>query len=194
MVVLGGRGAHQDRRAYTLSGSPENLSTYRITVRHTTAPEVTLPDGLVSSSLLALKTGDHIHCTAPFGEYLELQKRVQNNLIPVLLSHGLGISPTLSLLYELEAMQLREVFLFHEPGTHDPQGLLREVNALIARNPGFKMIHAASGLMDTKMIQHHVPLAQAQVHIAGPRSFTGRLVSELNEAGLPTSALMVQSF
>jgi len=193
-VVLGGRSVHQHRRAYALSGSPQDLSTYRITVRRMAAPEDTLPEGIVSSYLVAMQVGEHILCTAPFGALMPAQKEMQNDRIPVLLSHGLGISPMLSLLYELEARQARAAFLFHEPTAHDPQGLLREVRALMERNPGFQMIQVAPGQADAELIRRHVPLAQAEVHIAGTRNFAERLSSALKAAGLPSSALAVQGF
>jgi len=163
-------------------------------VRRMAAPEDTLPEGIVSSYLVAMQVGEHILCTAPFGALMPAQKEMQNDRIPVLLSHGLGISPMLSLLYELEARQARAAFLFHEPTAHDPQGLLREVHALMERNPGFQMIQVAPGQADAELIRRHVPLAQAEVHIAGTRNFAERLSSALKAAGLPSSALAVQGF
>jgi len=43
-------------------------------------------------------------------------------------------------------------------------------------------------------ISRHASLAQADVQIAGSRSFVERLTGELTEAGLPPSALIVQRF
>lgn len=196
-VVLGGHSAHQQRRAYALSSSPRDLSTYRITVRRMAAPDETQPEGTVSSHLVAMKLGEHVLCTAPYGALIHTQEQTQNNRIPVLLSQGLGITAMLSLLYELEAQQVRAACLFHEPAAPEPQGLLREIRALMARNPGFQMIQAAPGLpghVDAELISRHVPLAQADVRIAGSRSFVERLTSELQEAGLDPSAMVAQSF
>jgi MOSC domain-containing protein YiiM/ferredoxin-NADP reductase len=196
-VVLGGRSPHQQRRAYALSSSPLDLSTYRITVRRMAAPDETLPEGIVSSHLVAMKVGEHVLCTAPHGALMHVPEQARNGRIPVLLSQDLGIAPMLSLLYELEARRARAACLFHEPAAHEPQGLLREASAVMARNPGFQMIHAAPGVpghVDAELIRRHAPLAQADVHIAGSRSFVERLVNELTAAGLSPSALMVQSF
>lgn len=196
-VVLGGHGPHQQRRAYAISSSPQDLSTYRITVRRMAAPDATLPEGIVSSHLVAMKAGEHILCAAPHGALMHAQEQARNDRSTVLVSQGLGIAPMLSLLYELEAQQARAVCLFHEPAASEPQGLLREVRALMARNPGFQMIHAAPGVpgrVDAGLITRHAALAQADVHIAGSRSFVERLVNELTLAGLDPSALLVQSF
>jgi ferredoxin-NADP reductase len=161
------------------------------------APDDTLPDGIVSSHLVAMKAGEHVWCTAPHGALMRPQEQVSNERSTVLLSQGLGIAPMLSLLYELEARQARAAWLFHEAVAPEPQGLLREVCTLLERNPGFQMINAASGMpghIDAALICRHVLLAQADVHVVGSRSFVERLVGELTLAGLDPSALLVQSF
>lgn len=196
-VVLGGRSTHQHRRAYALSGNPQQPATYRITVRRIPAPEDTLPEGVVSSHLVTMKVGEHVLCTAPFGALMLTQKEDGNDRIPVLVSQGLGISPTLSLLYEFEAKQVPAVLLFHEPTAFEPQGLLREARDLTERNPGFRMIEVvpgASGQLDSELIQRHVALERADVHVAGSRRFTDRLSGELKSSGLDSSALTAQSF
>lgn len=196
-VVLGQRSSHQHRRAYALSGNPRETSTYRITVRRIPAREDTLPEGVVSSHLVGMKVGEHILCTAPSGKLMQTQETGYGSRIPILISQGLGIAPTLSLLYEFEARQVREVYLFHEQNTHEPQGLLREVHVLMERNPGYKMLEVApgvSGQIDAELVRLQVPLDKAEVHLAGSRSFTDRLADALKVAGLPSSALKMQSF
>ncbi len=192
-VVLGGHSAHQQRRTYAISSSPQDLSTYRITVRRMSAPDAILPQGIVSSHLVAMKVGEHVLCTSPHGALMQTQKQASNDLTPVLLSQGLGIAPMLSLLYELEAQQAGAACLIHEAAAAEPQGLLHEVRALMARNPGFQMIHATPGCVDAELIRRHVPLEQADILIAGSRSFAERLSSELQASGLASSDMIVQS-
>jgi ferredoxin-NADP reductase len=144
-----------------------------------------------------MKAGEHVLCAAPHGALMHAQEQARNDRSTVLVSQGLGIAPMLSLLYELEAQQARAVCLIHETATPEPQGLLREVRALIARNPGFQMIHAAPGMpghIDSELIRRHVPLEQALIHIAGSRSFTERLSNELQASGLASPDMLVQSF
>jgi MOSC domain-containing protein YiiM/ferredoxin-NADP reductase len=197
MVVLGGSVSSQHRRPYALSGSMQDLSAYRITVRRLAAPDDTQPEGIVSSHLASMKLGDRIRCTAPCGLLMRAQERPDSDRIPVLVSQGLGIAPALSLLYEFEALNARAVLLFHESTACDPRGLLREVDALMARNPAFKLIHAGSGVQESihvEMIRRHLPLASGDFHIAGAHGFVDRLVQELAAAGFPASALRVQRF
>ncbi len=194
MVALGARSGHQQRRAYAISSSPRELSTYRITVRRMNAPDPSMADGFVSSHLVAMKVGERVLCTAPFGTQNPVPAQAGKDRIPVLLSQGLGIAPMLSMLYELEGRKVRAVFLFHEPTAHDPQGLLREVGALMTRNHGFQMIQTASGQIVAELIGQRVPLTQADIHIAGSRNFADRLVKELTTAGLTLSDLTVLGF
>ena len=196
-VVLGPHYGHQHRRAYALSGNPQDGATYRITVRRIPPAEDSLPEGVVSSYLIGMKPGERILCTAPSGKLMLTQENESDEHIPLLLSQGLGIAPTLSLLYEFEARQLREVYVFHEQTAFEPQGLLNEVYALMKRNPGFRMLALkpdVSGHIYVELIRRHMSLDKADVHLAGSRSFADRLASELKAAGLPSTALKVQSF
>ena len=199
-VVLGAHSAHQYRRTYALSGNPQELAAYRITVRRLHAPLSTLPDGVVSSYLYDLKPGEHLMCGAPLGGLMRFQRTGRADRLPVLVCRDLGIAPTLSLLYELEALGISGALLFHEQAGQDPQGLRREVNALLKRNPGFRLIRAAadgSGAavqIDAALIAARVALAEADVHVAGTREFCDCLAAELKAAGLPAAALAVQGF
>jgi MOSC domain-containing protein YiiM/ferredoxin-NADP reductase len=194
-VVLGGHSAHQQRRAYAISSSPRDLSNYRITVRRMAAPEEGQPEGVVSSHLVAAKIGEHVLCTAPHGA--PAQNRANGGRVPVLLSQGLGIAPMLSLLYELEARQVPSAHLFHEPGNSQPQGLLREIHALKARNPGFQMHQTepdAPNPLSAEMICRHLPLQSADFYIAGARGFVERIYDELIAAGIDASNMHVVNF
>lgn len=194
-VVLGGRSAsEQQRRAYALSGNPQDLSTYRITVRRQLAPQDSLPDGIVSSYLVAMQPGDRILCTAPMGAVMQSQKTGHDDLVPLLLSEGLGLAPTIGLLYEFEARKFPRVLLLHAAGNFEPQGLLREARAMVLRNPGWQMVETTAGEIDVARVVQYVSLEQADVHIAGTRDFTHRLSHELKAAGLSSAALKQQGF
>lgn len=195
-VVLGGRSAHQQRRAYAISSSPNELSTYRITVRRMAAPAENQPEGIVSSGLVAMQVGEHVLCTAPHGAGTPDQAP-RSGRIPVLLSQGLGIAPMLSVFYELDSLQVPAAWLFHQSGRADPQGLLREARAIADRNTGFHVSDAGTALPDrpdTEWIGRHLPLQQADFHLAGSSRFVERWVDGLKAAGLGGSILMVQRF
>lgn len=198
-VVLGAFSAHQYRRVYALSGNPAELATYRITVRRLPAPQANLPDGVVSSYLADLTVGEHVMCAAPLGGLMQFQHNGKVDQLPVLISRGLGIAPTLSLLYELESLGAAEVLLFHDQSEDDPQGLWHEVDALLSRNPGFRLWRVSAdstkaAAIDAALIAGEVALAEADVHLSGPKRFCEELAASLKEAGLPATALAVQGF
>lgn len=204
-VVLGGRSAHQHRRSYALSSSPQDLSAYRITVRRMPASEAAYPEGLVSSHLVSLNVGEHVLCIAPHGVLTPGDG--SEGRVPVLLSQGLGIAPMLSILYQLEEQNVPAVYLFHESGDHDPRHLLQEATTLVHRHRGYHMrgsageevpLTAPGGAvpfrLNAESIGTEVPLEQADFYLAGSRSFISRLVDDLSASGVPAAALHAESF
>jgi MOSC domain-containing protein YiiM/ferredoxin-NADP reductase len=197
-VVLGGRSAHQSRRAYALSGDPRDLGTYRITVRRLSAgeDEASSPEGLVSSHLLALRVGEHILCSAPRGTLTPATSR--EGRIPVLLSQGLGIAPMVGILHELAALKVPVVHLFHEVAPDDPSALLQEAAAVVQGQRGYRMESTgaadAPASLSGAAIAAQVPLERSEFYLAGERGFTERLSDELRAAGVAAAAVHAQSF
>jgi len=190
-VVLGGHGANQQRQNCFLSSSPNDLSTYRITVHYPSSAEHADSQNPVCSHLAGLKTGEEIFCYAPNGTYRTTEK--ENERIPVLLTRGPGIAPILSLLYELEGQRDR-MFLFHQPTADEPQGLLNEIDTLQARNPGWQIIYADSSVPDSikaEQVRHYAPQANVDIHVAGTRAFIDRLVNEFMVLDISPAALVM---
>lgn len=196
MVALGERGGgSQQRGAYYLSSSPRELSSYRISVRHDATGEQSGSALQMSSHMARLKEGDRLLCNAPHGEVRSLPGEALEERLPVLISQGLGIAPTLSLLCELEGLLTRAI-LFHEPGAHEPQGLLGEVNALLSRNPGFQMLDAAPDTpnhISAKWIRFNVTLALSDIYVAGSSDFIERMVNEFMALDYSPAALITYS-
>ena len=204
-VVLGGRNAHQYRRAYALSGHFQELSTYRITVRHMRASEASRPEGIVSSYLISRQIGDPVLCLAPRGMLTVRQGDADR--VPVLLSRGLGIAPVLGILYQLEARKAPMAYVFHESSGHDPKFLLQEVATVLNRNPGYRLIRDTGAEIATpaqqadgqphlnaELIRARVPWDRSDFYLAGSRRFINRLVGELSAAGVAPTAVHTESF
>ena len=191
MVGLGGRGGgSQQRWPCYISGNPQNLSNYRVTLRHKVVDNESGSDDSLTSVLIALKVGDRILCNAPHGA---AKATLQQDRITVLISEGAGIAAILSLLYELEAQQAR-VILIHVSTDDEPQELLREVNDLIKRNASWQVSQVTtvdSSLTHSELARLQATPTESNVHIAGSRSFVKRLARELKEANYPASTLMV---
>lgn len=202
-VVLGAHTAHQQRRSYAIASGPADLSRYRIYVRR--RPAAADPSaGIVSAHLVSLQVGQRLMCVAPHGS-LTLAPECHGR-IAVLLSQGLGIAPMLGLLYALQGRKAAQAYLFHQARGPEPQRLLQEVGALVQRNLGFQWIRPSGAsasappaegqtpLLTVAMIERRLDLAQADVYIAGTRSFAERLTDALEVAGVTPAALKVQSF
>jgi ferredoxin-NADP reductase len=192
-IVLGGRSAHQQRRAYPLSGNPHELSTYRITLRAPSPGETQRPDRAVAAHLAGMQVGEHILCTAPHWTSPQLPQSLTVR-IPVLLGRGLGIAPLLSLLHEYAAQPAPAAWLYHEAGEHDAQALLREARALAERNSGLHMGGDTAGTLDIASICRKLASLPAEFLVAGPADFVERMVRELNTACPAPVIRIVQNF
>jgi len=174
MVVLNALGSsgNQERGAYYLSSNPQDPSSYRITIQNTA-------NNRVSAYLCDLKPNDIIRCNAPYGVARTIPEEAFEKRVPVLVCQGIGIAPVLSLLYELEAQNAPQVWLFHEPTKHDPPTLLLELKTLLDRNPSFRVIYPDTGRIDAALLNRHTLLNQSNIEIAATREFIARLEIEL---------------
>ena len=197
MVVVGERGesASQVRKHCYLSGNPQDRSVYRITLRHKTADDPAQPDCIASARLFSLEVGDHVLCNAPYSTVRSEPEAARPDRIPVLISQGLGVAPMLSLLYELERLQMG-ARLFHEADANEPQSLLNEVAALVARHSGFEQVVAASGDADrlrAEQIRAQLPAGQLDIQIAGSRAFIERMTVEFAALDIAPGALIMHT-
>ncbi|MGD8577208.1 MAG: MOSC domain-containing protein [Thiohalophilus sp.] len=192
-VVLGGHGASQQRHPCFLSGSPKDLSTYRITVHHQPGPNQSSTHESVSAYLQNVKTGEHIFCYEPYGTYRTIEK--ENERLPVLLTHGPGIAPILSLLYQIEGKRDRMI-LFHQPTDDEPQLLMKEVGKLLERNPGWQIIYADPDVPDAinaEQVRAKAPEVNVDIDVAGSRVFVDRLINEFMALDISPAALIVHN-
>jgi len=188
MVVLGGRGGgEQHRRACYLSSNPHDLSSYRITVL---AGERSKKDCHVSRHLPSLAEGDRILCSAPHGVVRTLPEESLESRTSVLISQGLGIAPTLSLLYELEK-QDAEVVLFHEKDNIEPETLLSELSELLKRNPNYKIVMPER--ITAKLVGDQVALGSSNINVTGSRHFNMRMEIEFMALDISPGALLFQN-
>lgn len=194
MVVLGGRGGDQQRRACYLSSSPKALDTYRITT-HIDSDKADATKGCaVTSHLSTLNVGEHILCTAAHGLVRSLPEEGSEERLPLLISQGQGIAPILSMLYELQGRQL-QVTWFHESAKHEPQGLLNEARKVIDRNPGFEMVTTSCDegepdQLTARMISEYIELGRSNIELAGSRDFVERMITEFMALNISPGALV----
>ncbi|MBA4501180.1 NO-inducible flavohemoprotein [Marinobacterium marinum] len=182
------------RRNYSLSDSPDQPH-YRISVKRE-------PNGLVSNHLHdTLNIGDRVKLTAPCGDFV-----LQDSARPlVLLSGGVGLTPTISMLRPaLESG--REVHFVHgalNSATHafkdTVDRLGSEYENLHIRYcysepmPGDEAIPA--GFIDRARLESFLPLSQQpDVYFLGPKAFMQNCYRDLKALNVPVEHIRFEFF
>lgn len=192
-VVLEIDGA-TTRRNYSLSDGPHN-PYYRISVKRE-------PGGLVSNYLHdKLNVGDEVRLTPPCGDFV-----LNDSDRPlVLLSGGVGLTPTISMLKPALAKG-REVHFLHgalNSGSHAFKGLLEKLKA------EYDNLHVSycyseplpqdqavpSGFFDQKRLADLLPLDKnPDVYFLGPKPFMQACYRSLNALEVPREQIRYEFF
>jgi ferredoxin-NADP reductase len=193
-----GAGHPAPVRSYSLS-SPPGARTYRISVKRE-------PHGVASSYLDdKLRAGDVLDAAAPRGEFV-----LDASTGPVLLiSAGIGVTPVLSMLYELAASHsARNIWWLH--GARGPQEhpFAAESHALLKSLPHAReyvfysaatpeerrRASARAGRLTAgKLAELKIPAA-ASAYVCGPASFMAAMQQALTAAGIGASSLHTELF
>lgn len=182
------------RRNYSLSDSPNN-PYYRISVKRE-------PGGLVSNHLHdKLNVGDEVRLTPPCGDFV-----LNDSDRPlVLLSGGVGLTPTISMLKPALAKG-REVHFLHgalNSGSHAFKGLLEKLKA------EYDNLHVSycyseplpqdgavpSGFFDRERLATLLPLEKKpDVYFLGPKPFMQECYRSLNALEVPKEQIRYEFF
>jgi ferredoxin-NADP reductase len=193
-----GAGQPAPVRSYSLSSAPDG-STYRVSVKQE-------PHGVASSYLdNKLHAGDVLDAAAPRGEFV-----LDASTAPVLLiSAGIGVTPVLSMLYELAASHsARDIWWLH--GARGPQEhpFAAEAHSLLKSLPRTReyvfystatpqerrRASARAGrLTASKLAELKIP-ATASAYVCGPASFMADMQQALTAAGLGASSIHTELF
>ena len=195
---INGAGQPAPVRSYSLSSAPD-ASTYRISVKRE-------PHGVASRYLdNKLRAGDVLDAAAPRGEFV-----LDASTGPVLLvSAGIGVTPVLSMLYELAATRSsREIWWLH--GARGPQEhpFAAEVHALLTSLPHAReqVFYSAAAPQDRcrasaeagrltagKLAKLELPVA-ASAYVCGPASFMTDIQQALTAAGIAAARIHTELF
>jgi ferredoxin-NADP reductase len=193
-----GAGPPTPVRNYSLSAAP-GASTYRISVKRE-------PYGVASNYLDdKLRAGDVLDAAAPRGEFV-----LDASTCPVLLiSAGIGVTPVLSMLYELATSHsARDIWWLH--GARGPQEhpFAAEARSLLKSLPHTReyvfysaatpeelgCAGARSGRLTAgKLAELKVP-ATASAYVCGPASFMADMQQALTAAGIGASSIHTELF
>lgn len=183
------------RRNYSLSAAP-NGHEYRISVKRE-------PNGKVSNHLHAnVAVGDTLELFAPSGDF----KLVNSEKPLVLISGGVGITPTLAMLQA--ALQTKRPIHFIHSARHGGVHAFRKViDGLAARHPQLKRFYcyeqkrdedaAADGFgyLDEARLDQWLPETRdVDVYFLGPVPFMKAVKKHLKAVGVPESQSRYEFF
>jgi ferredoxin-NADP reductase/MOSC domain-containing protein YiiM len=185
-------------RSYSLSWTA-GAGTYRISVKRA-------PHGVVSSYLnSSLQSGAVLDVAAPRGDFV-----LVDGTGPILLiSAGIGVTPVLSMLYQLaKEKSEREVWWLYgargpreHPFASDAHGLLaslpharEHVYYSAATAAERDAVHAADGRLTPEALAGLAVPSDATAYICGPSSFMADMQKALTTVGLAPAAIRTELF
>ncbi|MEP0961715.1 MAG: pyridoxamine 5'-phosphate oxidase family protein [Roseobacter sp.] len=187
------------KRSYSLSGSPEDRKSYRLSVKRE-------DNGLVSQYLHDhLHPGSFIEAGPPSGDFI-----VPNNDAPlVLVSAGVGFTPMLSALQSNARQNNRSVWYVHGVRNGADHALRDEVARLVATNPNLRACIFYSqpqqsdevgqdfdevGRISAKHLLEIDAGSDAHYMLCGPAAFLADVRNGLEAGGVPPEHIYFETF
>lgn len=189
---------HQEIRQYSLSAKP-NGETYRISVKRENS-------GLVSNHLHdTLAVGDKVKLAPPAGDFF-LNK--DSDKPAVLISAGVGLTPMLSMLEELQDKEVATTWL-HAAENGQQHAFKEHAQSLCQSRNDFQYVtwynnpsaqdvpaedYQYQGLIDlSKLSETQLP-RDSEVYFCGPVPFMQSVAKQLTELGFAPSQIHYECF
>ena len=197
-------------RTYSLSDSPNHPEYYRVSVKRLEPPEGRsgLPEGLASSYLHdKVGPGSELCIKSPRGKFY---LHPDENSPVVLLSGGVGITPTMSMLNAIvESRSGRTVWFVHGTRNGRAHAMGSHVRGLAAENENLHVHigysrplpedvegrdYDTGGRIGIETLQALLPPAAYDFYLCGPPSFMRTLYNGLLEWGVPEGRIYYEFF
>lgn len=194
-------------RNYTVSSSPRDEGTYRITVKREAAPTQDVPEGLSSCWLHDdIEPGAVVEIDPPRGAF-KLDRASARPV--VLLSGGVGLTPTVSMLDVLARESDRPVWFIHACDSVAVHALRDEVEHLATVRAGITLhfCYRFAGISDLEAAQCHsagfltrttlqslLPLDDYDIYMCGPPPFMQALYAILTGLGVRKDRIAYEFF
>lgn len=183
------------RRNYSLSAAP-NGSDYRISVKRE-------PGGVASSYLHdQVQEGDVLELAPPAGEFV----LADSDKPLVLISGGVGITPTLAML-DVALRGKRPVHFIHFARNRSAHAFRAAIEARHARHAQLKRFYVydehageaqaphAVGLLSSAQLAECLPVSRdVDAYFLGPKPFMRHVKQQLRELGVPESQTRYEFF
>ena len=189
---------NQEIRQYSLSSAAQE-STYRISVKRE-------QDGKVSNYLHdELRVGDKVKLVTPAGDFF---MDVESDTPVVLLSAGVGLTPTLSMLENLSAHQAPVTWV-HATENGQQHAFKQHVNQLVAAKENMNALvwynqpteedtlgedYHFTGFVNLKEIEAALKQPHVQVYFCGPVGFMQYVAKQLIDLGVPQEQFHYECF
>ena len=187
----------EQRRQYSLSAVANGVS-YRISVKRE-------PGGLVSNFLHdAVQVGDSIDLFPPSGDFV----LADSDKPLVLISGGVGITPTLAMLTEALTTN-RQIHFIHAARHASAHAFRDHIDALAAKHPQLQRFYCyesadadadapqphATGYLNPQQLAEWLPETRdVEAYFLGPTPFMKAIKSHLVEIGVPSSQTYYEFF
>lgn len=189
-------------RNYSLSNAPGE-KFFRISVKRE-------PSGFVSNFFHdQLQVGDTLEVGPPCGEFF-FDPNEKHERPLMLVSAGVGITPTLSMLVSALRLQPdRQVYFVHGALGRRVHAFEQMVRELAARHPNLKVhfryseateedrseaAHDSEGFIDAELLESLVPDRDADYYFCGPKPFMIGIYHNLLKWGIPASQVHFEFF
>jgi nitric oxide dioxygenase len=196
-------------RNYSLSDQPD-AGHYRISVKREPSLAENAPAGLISNYLHdEVQVGDILDLGPPCGEFtLDVAQTFERPI--VLLSGGIGITPTISMLKSLARRNPNvPVYFFHAARNSRVHALADEVRSLAAECPQIRTHFRyddplpsdlaegrcdSTGIIDIEFLQEVLPNNDAEFYFCGPKPFMAGVYLGLKRWGVEETRMHFEFF
>ncbi|AEX23338.1 NO-inducible flavohemoprotein [Vibrio sp. EJY3] len=189
---------NQEIRQYSLSSAAQE-NTYRISVKRE-------QDGKVSNYLHdELNVGDKVKLVAPAGDFF---MDVESDTPVVLLSAGVGLTPTLSMLESLSAHQAPVTWV-HATENGQQHAFKQHVNQIVSSQDNVNALvwynqptaedklgedYHFTGFVNLKEIEAALKQTNVQIYFCGPVGFMQYVANQLIDLGVPQEQFHYECF
>jgi ferredoxin-NADP reductase len=192
------------RREYSISGTRGD--EIRVTIKHETAPEVGIADGIMSTRFHnSVHAGDTVTAAGPMGAFT-LDRDADRPV--VLLSGGVGLTPVVAMAHDL-AGTARETVFIHACENGNVHALGQEMRDLAVGHDNL-LIHTlyraptdadqqgrdydTEGMITRDLLDSLVPGPHADFYLCGPGPFMAAMYDTLLEMGVDPERISYEFF